>query len=124
MFENFLMGFKLCNITRRRKNNKRKKSSYQKTFFHLKNNLRKNWKIEKYFTKDEIRFLAKLITQFKTKNKKNRLIIRFVFNYFEKASNEIWPKKQEILKILFNHLSKKSTRQKAKHEFDKWWPKN
>ena len=91
--------------------------------------MRENWKIEKYFTKDEISFLAKLITQFKTKNQiKSANYSCFVFNYFEKASNEIWPKKQEILKTLFNHLPnhlpKKPTRQKAKHEFDKWWPKN
>ena len=69
-----------------------------------------------------ITFLGNVIRQFKLFNLRSCNYVCFLYNYFQRVSQDDWPAKHEILKKLAKYLPKmEQTRNKAEKAFNEWW---
>ena len=69
-----------------------------------------------------ITFLGNVIRQFKLFNLRSCNYVCFLYNYFQKVSQDDWPAKHEILKKLVKYLPKmEQSRRKAEKSFNEWW---
>ena len=69
-----------------------------------------------------ITFLGNVIRQFKLFNLRSCNYVCFLYNYFQKVSQDDWPAKHEILKKLAKYLPMmEQTRNKAEKAFNEWW---
>ena len=69
-----------------------------------------------------ITFLGNVIHQFKLFNLRSCNYVCFLYNYFQKVSQDDWPAKHEILKKLAKHMPMmEQTRNKAEKAFNEWW---
>ena len=67
-------------------------------------------------------FLANVIHQFKMFNFRSCNYVCFLYNYFQKVSQDDWPAKHAILEKLTKYLPKmEQTRKKAEKSFNEWW---
>ena len=67
-------------------------------------------------------FLGNVICQFKLFNFRSCNYVCFLYNYFQKVSQDDWPAKHAILEKLTKSLPKmKQTRRKAEKSFNEWW---
>ena len=74
-------------------------------------------------------FLGNVVDQFKRyemqmQEGRQRSVnyVCFLFNYFQKVSEEDWPEKRRIIIKLAKALPNVKTRIKANKRFEKWWP--
>ena len=69
-----------------------------------------------------ITFLGNVIRQFKLFNLRSCNYVCFLYNYFQKVSQDDWPAKHTILEKLAKYLPKmEQTRNKAEKSFNEWW---
>ena len=67
-------------------------------------------------------FLGNVIYQFKRSNLGSCNYVCFLYNYFQKVSQDDYPAKKAILGKLTKRLPKmRQTRNKAKKSFNEWW---
>ena len=67
-------------------------------------------------------FLGNVINQFKLFNFRSCNYVCFLYNYFQKVSQDDWPAKHAILEKLTKYLPRmKQTRRKAEKSFNEWW---